>query len=129
MQQLKMRSNKAPISYMRQARLSKRYRLKEMVTFSCGFEKRLTPQMTGVTEDVSTSGICFVTGADVEVGSNISIDLYLRSASRETRSIQLHAEGTVLRVEAIGMGSNKVAASVFFREEPDEGFLESNALH
>jgi hypothetical protein len=129
MQELKTSSNGAPASYMRQARMAKRYRLREVVTFSCGSENRMVPQMTGVTEEVSTSGISFITGADVEIGSNITLDLYLRSASRETRSIQLHAEGIVLRVESNGTGGgNKVAASVCFREEPDEGFLESNAV-
>lgn len=128
MQQAKMLMNRAPTDCMSDVRLSKRYRLSEVITFTFGLPSELGAQMVGITEDVSRTGICFVTGASVEVGSQISLDLYLRPVSHVTRSILLQAEGIVVRVEAAGIGTSRVAAFVRFQEEPNDDFLESTSI-
>jgi hypothetical protein len=129
MQQSKLNINpRAPVDCMRQARAFKRYKLREMITFSCGPVNAQALEMSGVTENVSTSGILFTTGAEVEVGSRIDLALYLDSLGRGRRSIQLRAEGVILRVDAVGPESNKVAARIRFQDDPEEGFLVSTAI-
>jgi PilZ domain len=128
MQQTKPHINRAPVDCMRQARAFNRYELKEVITFSCGSDSPLAPLNVGMTENVSTSGILFITAAEVEVGSRISLALHLHSLSHEKRSIKLRAQGVVLRVEPVWPASNKVAAQIRFQDDPEEGFLESTAI-
>jgi PilZ domain len=101
--------------------------LKEVVTFSCKSEDAGMPPMSGVTENVSKAGICFLTDAAVEVGSRISLSLHLRSLRHAERTILFHAEGTVLRVESTGM-RNKVAADIRFQDDLEEGLAISRTI-
>jgi hypothetical protein len=117
-----------PVDCVRQTRVYQRYQLEEMLTFSYASDNPQATQMRGITVNVSTSGILFMTGAEVEVGSRINLALYLHSLSRRKRSIQLRAEGVVLRVEPVWPARNKVAARIRFQEDPEEGFLESTAI-
>ena len=84
-------------------------------------------QVTGLTENVSTTGIAFLTEAAVEVGSYISLNLHLRSATSEGKTILLQAEGTVLRVEPAG-SRNRIAAEIRFQDDLEEDFAASNMI-
>jgi len=128
MQQLKTRTIGPPSQYMRETRMAKRYRLRGVVTFWCEFEGHSTSPMVGITEDISVSGISFVTRANVDLGLQINLDLYLQSANREARSIHLRAQGEVVRVEAAGFGESKVAARILFKDEPEEDFWASGTV-
>lgn len=112
---------------MHHARVSRRYSLKELVIFSCKGDDALLTQATGFTENVSTTGIAFLTEAAIKVGSSISLNLHLRSRTDEGKTILLRAEGTVLRVEPAGARS-KIAAEIRFHDDPEEGFAVSNTI-
>lgn len=122
--QQRTRIIEAAADCMRQARLSRRYRLEEVVTFAPRDEPE--PVMTGITENVSATGIAFVTETAIDVGSFISLNLYLRSADQE-RTILLHAEGKVLRVETTATNT-KIAAGIRFREDLEEGIVSSRMI-
>jgi c-di-GMP-binding flagellar brake protein YcgR len=126
-QQLKTRGAGDLKGTMHHARVSRRYSLKEVVIFSCKSEDALLPPLSGFTENVSTTGIAFLTEGAVEVGSQISLNLQLRSATDRTKTILLHAEGTVLRVELAG-NRNKVAAEIRFQEDLEEDFAVPNMI-
>lgn len=127
MQQLKTRSAGDFKSTMHPARVSRRYPLRELVTFSCDDEDAAWSDESGVTENVSTTGIAFLTDAVVEVGSSIRLDLHLHSLTDEEKTILLHAEGTVMRVEPVGPQS-KVAAEIRFQDDLEEDFPISRTI-
>lgn len=127
MQQLKTRGAGDSKSAMHRARVSRRYSLKEQIVFSCKGTDAMLSQATGVTENVSTTGIAFLTEATIEVGSYISLNLHPRSITGEGKTILLHAEGTVLRVEQAGT-RNRVAAEIRFQDDLEEGFAVSNTI-
>ena len=118
MQQLKTRSAGDFRATMRQERGSKRYALKEVVTFSLN---EAEPEAVGITENVSTKGILFETEAFVAVGSTIRLDLHLRALADPERTILLRAAGSVSRVEPGGL-TNMVAAEIEFQD----GYFEEN---
>jgi PilZ domain len=80
-----------------------------------------------VTENVSSTGVSFLTDSVVEVGSRISLDLHLRSLSDEEKMILLHAEGTVTRVEPAGR-QTRVAAEIRFQDDLEEGLALSRTI-
>ena len=127
MQQLKTRGAGDSRSTMHHARVSRRYPLKEVVIFSCKGDDAMLSQVTGLTENVSTTGIAFLTEAAVQVGSYISLNLHLRSATSEGKTILLQAEGTVLRVEPAG-SRNRIAAEIRFQDDLEEDFAASNTI-
>jgi PilZ domain-containing protein len=126
-QQLKASGAGDSKSAMHHARVSRRYSLKELVIFFCKTDEALLFSMTGVTENVSTTGIAFLTEAAVEVGSYISLNLQIRSAADEQKTISLHAEGSVLRVESAG-ARKRIAAEIRFQDDPEEGFVVSSTI-
>jgi hypothetical protein len=63
---------------MLELRKARRYQLSEIVVFSCERADGEVVQMTGVTHDLSTSGISFVFTDAVEIGARFELDLYLR---------------------------------------------------
>jgi hypothetical protein len=112
---------------MHHTRVSRRYQLREMVAFWCNGHEMGTPSGLGVTENVSRTGISFLTDGVAEVGSTISLNLHLRSPMDAEKTILLHAEGTVLRVEAAGT-QNKVAAAIQFQEDLEGDFSISRSV-
>lgn len=127
MQQLKTRSAGDFKSTMHHARVSRRYFLRELVTFSCDGKGAAWSAEFGITENVSTTGIAFLTDVVVEIGSSISLDLHLHSLTDEEKTILLHAEGKVMRVEPAGPQS-KVAAEIRFQDDLEEGFVLSRTI-
>jgi hypothetical protein len=112
---------------MHHTRVSRRYPLKELVAFWCNGHETGIPPGLGVTENVSRTGISFLTDGVAEVGSTISLNLHLRSPTDAEMTILLHAEGTVLRVEAAGP-QNKVAAEIRFQEDLEGDFSVSRRV-
>ena len=62
---------------------------KEVVIFSCKGDDAMLSLVTGLTETLETTGIAFLTEAAVEVGLYISLNLHLRSATSEGKTILL----------------------------------------
>ena len=123
MLQSRMLVTAAMLHNMRETRMSRRYLLREVITFTC-IRRDNSVSQTGVTENVSSSGVLFLTSARVEVGSYIGLDLFLRMVSRQTHSIKLHAEGVVVRVEPVD-SLFRVAANIRFEDEQSEDLLGS----
>lgn len=112
---------------MRHSRVCRRYPINELVIFSCKSGDVLPTAETGLTENVSTTGIAFLTETAVQVGSSISLNLHLRSVTNAGKTILLEAEGTVLRVEAAGK-QNRIAAEIRFQDDLDEDFAVSRTI-
>jgi len=126
-QQLRPRGMENSKSTQEHARVSRRYPLRELVIFSCWGNHVTVERGTGFTENVSTTGIAFVTESAVAVGSSINLNLHLRSVTDEGRTILLHAEGTVLRVEPSETRS-KIAAEIRFQDDLEEDFAVSTKI-
>lgn len=106
---------------MIELRKAKRYQLNAPVLFSCQRSGGKLLVSEGVSRDISMRGI-FVLAADAPaVGMYIELDAYLPASSGQGRTVKLHAEGRVLRVEAQGGPATGFAAEVFFQSEPQSG--------
>lgn len=101
--------------------------MKESVVFFCEGNRATRAAATGLTENVSNTGIAFLTDVDVELGSHIRLDLQLRSTTDGEKKVLLHAEGTVVRVEAAGI-RNRIAAEIRFQDDLEEGFAVSKTI-
>lgn len=127
MQQLKTRGAGELKSTMRHARFSRRFPLNGLVIFTCKSDDALPSMETGLTENVSTTGIAFLTEAAVQVGSHISLNLHLRSVGNVGKTILLQAEGTVLRVEPVGR-QNRIAAEIRIQDDLEEDLAVLNTI-
>jgi PilZ domain len=128
MEQEKTHIGGTTVACMKDMRRARRYQLNEVVTFSWEHSDGTAYQMTGISHNISMNGICFVSAAAVEIGARVKLDLFLRSISRLTRAIQLHADGIVRRVESLGITGNRIAAEIAFQEDPEEMFFASGAI-
>lgn len=103
-----------------QSRVARRYPLTELVTFVCKGKGTPFSPIAGVTVNLSSTGILFLTEETVEVGSAISLTLYIPSRDA-ARTIMLRADGKVLRVEPAGE-KNRVAAEIRFQDDLEGSF-------
>lgn len=110
---------------MHRTRISRRYPLREMLTFVC--EGNIL-SAHGRTENISSSGIVFVTDTVVPVGARITLQVHLRSMADEGKFIVLDAVGKVLRAEAVGPRV-KVAAEIRFLDEFGDDFAVRPTIH
>ena len=67
--------------------------------------------------DVGYRGVFIVAALLPTPGSHVELDVYLPSAGLTPQSVQLHGEGTVLRVNEVGAGEFGFAADVIFHTE------------
>ena len=106
---------------MIELRKARRYQLNAPVLFSCQRSGGKLQVSEGVSRDISMRGI-FVLAADAPaVGAHIELDAYLPAVSGQGRTVKLHAEGRVLRVEVQGAPATGFAAEVSFQPEPESG--------
>lgn len=73
-------------------------------------------------------GVSFLTSANIEVGTCIELDVYLPFSSSQGRGIKLHGEGTIVRVEPLGVVEKRVAAEVMFESEPEATLLTASSI-
>lgn len=101
--------------------MSTRYRLRAPVSFLWERPDGLLQEGKGTIRDISAAGV-FVTG-DVapQPGVHLELEVYLPSLERGRGSVQLHGEGTVLRVEREHGIPKGFAAAVAFRTESASG--------
>ena len=111
-------------------RSARRYRLSEVVSFSWNSEDGSVTRHTGVTQDISIRGICFVAACHIDIGTRISLDIFLVSVNRSSQAIRLHADGFICRIEYSGTSRSgyRIAAEIAFQEDPDEIFLASTEV-
>jgi hypothetical protein len=102
-------------------RKSKRYRLPAPVSFLCERPDGLLQEGKGTIRDISDRGV-LVTGDLVpHRGAHLDLEVYLPSLEVGGTAVQLHGEGTVIRVyreEGITKG---FAAAVAFQTEAASG--------
>jgi uncharacterized membrane protein len=113
---------------MQEFRKARRYQLTEVVMFTWVRADGTVSQARGISQDISTNGISFIAAAEIQVGTEIRLDLYLRPVSRPSRGTELRADGVVLRVEPLGIVGSRIAAQVAFQEEHEEMFLASSEM-
>lgn len=75
----------------------------------------------GTTHDIGARGVFVVCNCSPPLGGHIELDIYLPAPSGAPRSVQLHGEGKVLRVDRADGVSNGFAAEVVFQTENSNG--------
>ena len=103
---------------MPELRKAKRYQLSAPVLFLWERSDGKLQESEGVTRDISMRGIFVLTARVPEVGAYIELDAYLPAANGREKTVKLHGEGRVLRVEAQGARRMGFTAEVFFQPEP-----------
>jgi hypothetical protein len=110
---------------MQDRRKAKRYRLSVPAYFSWQHHGGRLLQLGGITRDISMKGVFFLTGASINVGTRLELEIVLPTPNGHGRGITLRGEGKVLRVEPIGTVETGIAAEVAFEGEgePEETLL------
>ena len=72
------------------------------------------------TRDISHCGAFIVSELLPSPGAHIEVDVYLPPVGPTARSVQLHGEGTVLRVSPAGTDQPGFAAEVLFHTESSD---------
>jgi hypothetical protein len=102
-------------------RKSRRYRLAAPASFLWERLDGLLEEGGGTIRDVSDRGV-YVTGrAAPPLGGHLEVDVYLPSGEVGGGAVQLHGEGTVVRVDREAEGIKGFAAAVAFQPEAASG--------
>jgi hypothetical protein len=102
-------------------RKSRRYRLPAPASFLWERLDGLLEEGRGMIRDVSDRGV-YVTGhVAPPFGAHLEVDVYLPSVEAGGGSVQLHGEGTVIRVDREAGGVMGFAAAVAFQPEAANG--------
>ena len=102
-------------------RKSKRYQLSAPASFLWSGPNGHLRQGVGTIRNVSDRGV-FVLGTAVPfVGAHLDIDVYLPSLVPDGCAVQLHGEGTVVRIERDALEIKGFAADVAFQTEAASG--------
>ncbi len=86
------------MSLMAERRVARRYDLTLPISIRFGVE-RISARQEGRTRDISTKGLFFVIGRDVETGSDLDITLTLPAEIVNGADVLVRAQGKVVRVE------------------------------
>lgn len=98
-------------------RKSRRYRLPAPVCFLWERPDGLLQEGKGTIREISDRGV-FVTGGVVpERGARLDLEVYLPSLEMGGAAVQLHGEGTVIRVDREQGVTKGFAAAVSFQTE------------
>jgi hypothetical protein len=108
-------SNLSLVEVAVELRKSRRYRLPAPASFLWERLDGLLEEGRAMIRDVSDRGV-YVTG-DITppLGAHLEVDVYLPSVEVGGGSVQLHGEGTVVRVDREAEGVKGFAASVAFQ--------------
>ena len=102
-------------------RRSRRYQLLAPASFLWERPDGLLQEGKGMIRDISDRGV-FITGDVVPPpGVHLDVDVHLPSLEEGIGSVQLHGEGTVVRVEREGESVKGFAAAVAFQTEAASG--------
>jgi hypothetical protein len=102
-------------------RKSVRYRLPGRVAFLWERHDGLLEEGRGTIRDISDRGV-FVTGESVpERGAHIAMEVYFSFSEGSGARVQLHGEGTVVRVDKAAGYAKGFAATVVFQAESASG--------
>jgi PilZ domain len=112
-------------------RKSKRYRVLAPVTFLWERPDGLLQEGKGTIRDISDRGV-FITGDLVpQRGAHLDLEVYLPSLEAGAGAVQLHGEGTVIRVDRGEGVTTGFAAAVAFQTESASGptVVDPERLH
>jgi hypothetical protein len=112
-------------------RKSRRYRLLAPASFLWERSDGFLQESKGVIRDISDRGV-FVTGEVVPpLDAHLEVDVYVPSSDLGRVAVQLHGEGTVVRVEEEGETVQGFAAALTFQAEGVSGpiAVSPRALH
>jgi PilZ domain len=102
-------------------RKSRRYRLPAPASFLWERPDGLLQEGRGTIRDISDRGL-YVSGDLVPPpGAHLDVDVYLPSLEAGGGAVQLHGEGTVVRVDREAEGIKGFAAAVTFQTEAASG--------
>jgi PilZ domain len=102
-------------------RKSRRYRLLAPVSFTWAQSDGLLREGRGTIRDISDRGL-YVSGEIVPpAGAHLEVDVYLPSLEVGGGAVQLHGEGTVVRVDREAEGIKGFAGAVAFQTETASG--------
>ena len=102
-------------------RRTNRYRVSAPAFFCWEPPGGILQQGKGTTRDISATGVFVAAERTPSVGLHIELDVYLPAVSGRPRSVQLHGEGKVLRVEGREGAPTGFAAEVLFQTESSGG--------
>jgi hypothetical protein len=108
-----------------------RYRLPGRVSFLWERPDGLLQEGKGTIRDISDRGV-FITGDSApERGAHIAMEVYFPFSEGRGAGVQLHGEGTVIRVDRAEGNTNGFAANVVFRTESASGptSIDPGKLH
>src|SRR5271154_2256429 len=102
-------------------RKSKRYQIQAPASFLWERPDGLLQKGNGAIRDISDTGF-FVNAAVVpQAGVHLDVDVYLPSSEAGGGAVQLHGEGTVVRVEREAESTKGFAAAVAFQTGAGNG--------
>ncbi len=96
-------------------RKSKRYRLLAPVSFLWKRPDGLLQEGTGTIRDISDRGVFIIGETGPPVGAHLDVEVYLPSLETGGGAVQLHGEGTVMRVDREAEYTKGFAAVVAFQ--------------
>ena len=102
-------------------RRTNRYRVSAPAFFCWEHPDGSLQQSKGTTRDISAIGVFVAAECAPSPGLHIELDVYLPAVSGRPRSVQLHGEGKVLRVEGRKGAPTGFAAEVLFQTESSGG--------
>jgi hypothetical protein len=101
-------------------RRATRYRLKASAVYWWNSADGTLQQAQGTTRDISDRGAFVVSRRLPPLGGHVGVDVFLPAVSDATRSVQLHGEGTVLRISGPGAKEPGFALTVVFHTESSD---------
>jgi PilZ domain len=103
-------------------RRAKRYPVKGAVSFSWTLQDGTVREAQGVTLNLSSNGAFVATEADPQVGDEVDVEIYLKSASNEFKLLSLAGKGRVTRRARERPQAGFGAQIVFRTDDPDDYF-------
>lgn len=107
-------------------RSSRRYRPVARALFSWEGPDRLLRQGRGVIRDISDRGVYITGELTPPLGARMDVDVLLPLREAWSNAVQLHGEGTVVRIDRDAEQITGFAASVAFRAETVGGSSSVN---
>jgi hypothetical protein len=118
---MSMKSTNGFVEAAVELRKSRRYRLPAPASFLWKRPDGLLQEARGTIRDICDRGLYLLGGVVPPLGAHLDVDVYLPSLEREAGAVQLHGEGTVLRVDREAEGVKGFAATVAFQTEAASG--------
>ena len=102
-------------------RKSRRYRLLAPASFLWERSDGLLQEGRGTIRDISDRGVYISADLLPPAGAHLDVEVYLPSLDLDSGAVQLHGEGTVIRVDRQAEANKGFAASVAFQTEAASG--------